>query len=285
MSSNMFKSQQVVVKNDGKRLIDSNELIAKRLSALSALMAEAEAGDGFTGFNEGFTEGLDVIDLSQETEVSEEEAEQIAISIQEQLDNANFEAQEILRQANEEAEVILAGAQEESVAIMENAKAEGHQEGYNAGYKEGLAKAKAAEDEVKAMRNQLTLEYEAKIAALEPRFVDILTRIYDNILHVDLQKRQDLVFMLLKDAIRDIDSGRNFIIHVSKEDYIYVNEHKDELLNGLGSNCSAEIIEDMMQPKGECYIECEGGIFDCGLGTQMENLKKELLLMAHGAEE
>jgi len=289
LSSNLVKSQQVVVKGDGKRVIDTNDLVAKRLNALAELMAAAEAGeDGFIG---GFSEGLDVVQmdpmaaLMADRQDEEYDNEEVALSIQEQLDNANMQAQEIINQANTDAEMIIEGAKVEAENIMANAQSEGHQEGYNAGYREGLAKAKAAEDEVHQMRERLTLEYEAKIAALEPRFVDILTRIYDNILHADLSKREDLVFMLLHDAIRDIDSGKNFIIHVSDKDYTYVNEHKEELLRGMGSNCSAEIIEDVMQPKGECYIECEGGIFDCGLGTQMENLKKELLLMAHGAEE
>ena len=33
------------------------------------------------------------------------------------------------------------------------------------------------------------------------------------------------------------------------------------------------------------FIETDGGIFDCGLGTQLSELKKRLMLLAYSREE
>lgn len=36
-----------------------------------------------------------------------------------------------------------------------------------------------------------------------------------------------------------------------------------------------DIIEDMTLAKNECMIETDNGIFDCGLGTELSELKTE----------
>ena len=41
-----------------------------------------------------------------------------------------------------------------------------------------------------------------------------------------------------------------------------------------------EIIEDVTLRKNECMIETDGGIFDCGLGTQLEGLTNKLKVLS-----
>ena len=46
-------------------------------------------------------------------------------------------------------------------------------------------------------------------------------------------------------------------------------------------NSTVEIVEDMTLGKGECMIETESGIFDCGLGTQLSELRQKLKLLSY----
>ena len=42
-----------------------------------------------------------------------------------------------------------------------------------------------------------------------------------------------------------------------------------------------DMIEDVTLNRGECMIETGNGVFDCSLGTQLEALKDELMLLAY----
>ena len=53
LSSNLLKSSWVVVKNEGARVIDSNERIADRLQKLTEIMEMQESPSN--EFQEGFT--------------------------------------------------------------------------------------------------------------------------------------------------------------------------------------------------------------------------------------
>ena len=42
-----------------------------------------------------------------------------------------------------------------------------------------------------------------------------------------------------------------------------------------------DIVEDNTLSQNECLIETENGIFDCGLGTQLSELKQQLVLLSY----
>ena len=39
--------------------------------------------------------------------------------------------------------------------------------------------------------------------------------------------------------------------------------------------------EDVTLKKNQCLIETDGGIFDCSLGVELKELKKQLLLLSY----
>ena len=52
----------------------------------------------------------------------------------------------------------------------------------------------------------------------------------------------------------------------------------------MAANCNVEVVEDLTLAKNECLIETDSGIYDCGLGTQLEEVKKKLMLLAFQRE-
>ena len=42
-----------------------------------------------------------------------------------------------------------------------------------------------------------------------------------------------------------------------------------------------EIVEDVSLGENDCMIETEGGIFDCGLGTELSELAQKLKLLSY----
>lgn len=133
---------------------------------------------------------------------------------------------------------------------------------------------------------QLEEYYQQQINELEPQFVDIISDIYEHILGVGLGNQREILAHLISNTIRKIEGSHSFIIHVSKEDYPFVSMQKKQLLAGAAAgNSTVEVVEDITMGQSECTIETDGGIFDCGLGTQLSELKKKLMLLAYSKEE
>ena len=124
--------------------------------------------------------------------------------------------------------------------------------------------------------------YEQQMAVLEPQFVDALTGIYEKIFEVDLENRREVVVTLLRNTMKKLDGCKNFLLHVSPADYAYVKAHKEDLLSeAIQEGTVIDIVEDGMIRESECTIETVNGIYDCGLGTQMEGLRKRLALLSY----
>ena len=287
MSSNLLKGSYVANEGQDVRVIDSNKLIEERIQMLEAAIEEEQA----EGFEADFAEGLDpeqVERLLTDGEVTDDEGvvhqmpQSVDVAAIEQ--EAREQAEAIVNQAKEEAKKIIDDAIAESNDVMNKASEEGYAEGHDKGYAEGMQKTADMERKLQEQEAQIEAEYEQKLKELEPMFVDKLTAIYEHVFHVEFGENKDVVFHLIQDAVRKIESSKDFIIHVSKDDYGYVSMQKKNLLAGIAHASNVEIIEDMTLGAGECLIETGGGIFDCGLGTQLTGLTKELKLLSYTKE-
>ena len=86
---------------------------------------------------------------------------------------------------------------------------------------------------------------------------------------------------LINRSFSGLDSSRNYLIHISKEEYETVKAQKQTISVDTGMpEDSFEIIADGTMKKGDCLIESDTGIMDCGLGTQMELLKRQLKMLS-----
>lgn len=290
MSDSLFKANRIVVNNDEKRVIDSNEIVSERIRMLTEILESQAAGSSSDSFADDFSEGLDAVYVDQLIQdpdadggnvISEESMAQFQAEAQRVVDEANMAASETITNANNEAAGIIQKAEQDAEAIRQKARTEGHQQGYDAGYSEGMQAISQMEAELNAREVLMQEEFSRRIDELEPQFISALTDIYSHVLGIDLKGNKQVVAYLIKDAIRNIEGSRNFFVHVSKDDFSYVSEQKDELISGLGSHTTIEIIEDMTLSSSECFVEAESGIFDCSLGTELELLKKELILLSY----
>lgn len=284
LPNSLLKAGYVSVKEDKTRVIDSNQMILDRINALNlALENEASEGD----FADDFTEGLDAEQVEalladrDEEGLNEEEMAATRADAEKIISEAREEADQILANANAMAEEIVSKANEEAALIQTQAHDDGFHQGESDGYQEGLRKANELEQKLKIRAEEMQREYEANIAQLEPRFVEVLTGIYDHVFNVKLSSDRNIILYLLKDAIRNIEGGRNFLVHVSAGDFSFVSERREELNALIGVNSTLELIEDVTLAANECFVEAESGIFDCSLGTELEMLKKELKLLSY----
>ncbi len=285
----VLKSGWMFINPTETRVIDTNAMVESKLKELSFKLAAETDGDA--GFTEGFVQG---IKAEQVTELIGEGMEQVP----EEAVNTVSESELMLQQAQEEIENMkaqaLAEIEEARVQMIEEAKKVGYQEGFAQGKKEGFDQGyvdglnSVAAEREEALRDasiriaQVEEEYQKKMDELEPQFIEMLTGIYEHIFHVSLKNSRDLVVYLIANTMRNLEGSNGFLIHVSKEDYPFVSMQKKELVKGTGISVDdIDILEDATLGRSECMIETGNGVFDCGLGTQLEALNEELRLLSY----
>lgn len=283
LSSNLLKRGFTKVVEEDARVIDMNALVAKRIREFSAKMQQEENAGFVSGLAADKVEAL-VTDPDGDDEASQASGNVIKAGedLQKLKEEAEAEAREILEDARKQADHILqeakTQAENEKQTVLEQARRQGQQE----------AKAEAEQAETKReaefqkKTEGLEAEYQKMLDELEPKFVDTITGIYEHIFHVDLHSYREVLCYLISATMRKTEDNRSFLVHVSREDYPYVSMQKKQIMAGTASpNSTVEIVEDITLGKGECLIETEGGIFDCGLGTQLSELRQKLKLLSY----
>ena len=269
------------MQTEDKVTINSNAFVEKRLEELMKRVQEEPLED----VKEGFSEGLDP--LTVEELITDESKVSPVVKAptisREELDRMTTEAQA-------QADQILADAEEAAEQLKKEAAAEGEKEGYEAGFAKAEQECRSnyekKEQELRASleaeKDRLNRDYEARVAELEPMLVDKLADIFSAVTGARLENEKETVMFLLNRALTQAESGRNYIVHVSPQDYDEVRTHKEDVAKGTGLMPeNFEIVEDVTLSAGACMIESEGGIWDCSLGTQLKLLAAQLKIFSY----
>ncbi len=288
MSKNVYKSSWVRVSDEEKCLVDSNSRLEERIAQWETLRRTNESAmPQYDGSDEGeaaeFVSGIGgeeidaLFDDGDRSNVIKAGAEEAGLD----LEAIRAEAQEILDTAQAQADEMIQNAQAEIEVQRRQAQDAGNKQGYNEGYQQGLSEVDDMKRALMEEKRQLEQEFEQLVEELEPEFIDTITAVYNHIFSVDLADNRDILVHLIDSTLRKVESSRTFIVHVSAEDYPYVNMQKQALVEGaVAGRGLIEIIEDIALVKGDCLIETDGGIFDCGIGTQLEELTRKLRVLS-----
>lgn len=283
---NVIKYGWVEVKEE-ECVIDSNTRMARRMDEIKAAQKkQASETDSEMG-EEGFMDGLDAetIDSLEYDEAgnvlrSPEDTEPEGPSAEEIREQIEAE----LQAAREEAEQIRNMAQAEIEAKKREAIEAGRNEGYSAGLQMAQNEADKMKRELEEQRRKLEADYQERIVELEPRFVDTIASIYRHIFNIGIANEKEILLYLIDSTLRRVGSSQTYIVHVSQDDYAVVTAKKKELTqDAISGRGVVEVVEDITLHKNECMIETDGGIFDCGIGTQLEELTKQLKLLSFNA--
>jgi len=294
LSSNLFKAYYLNRNTENVRIINSNEMIAQKLESIGLSMpvvnAEMETSDGFEPVD--LYADSPVLDpaavLSGEYDPEEMlyEGGTLPEMMPEEPVYEGPTPEELIAQAKEEIEIMRANAMTELDALRFNTIETAHAHGYEEGRKEAMRELEAARQELEQERMQLHAMYEQQIDELEPMFVRTLTGIYEKVFECGLDNQQEIIVNLLRNTMKKLDGCKNFLVHVSSADYLYVKEHKNELLSDSSQEGTViDVVEDSMMRENECTIETMNGIYDCGLGTQLCELRKRLTLLSYDGRQ
>ena len=287
MSSNLYKSGATCIKEEAARVIDSDALMAQKAAALARITPRPADKDGFAqGLSADVLDVLTAEDADAGTSV---EGEQYADEVPKAPPVPKGPTPEELRQqAMEEIAGMKAEAEAQLSAERRKVLEEAKNQGYQDGLTRGMQEVEGQKRQLAETEQKLRKSYEEQIDQLEPRFIETLTGIYEHIFHVELSGYRDIIVHLIADTLRKTEGGRDYIVHVSKDDYPYVSMQKKQITSGVvSSNTTIEIVEDVTLSRNQALIETDSGIFDCSLGTQLAELRQKLELLSYekSAEE
>ena len=214
-------------------------------------------------------EGNPVINQVEE---AEEEAEEAFVD----MEAIQAQADEMIANAREEADAIIAEAQEQAEALKSHYEEEGKKTGYQEGLADAMNEFNAKKDELEAERQQLQAEFDEKERAMESELVDVITEVMERFFLVQFGNKKDLLLHLIDNALINIENSREFLIKVNDENFDFLNQYKSQLQEKVGNDLQLDIIRDPVLDVHQCLIETDGGVFDCSLDVELDNLVKDL---------
>lgn len=265
--SNLFKPWSIQSETQTVRVINSNELMTEyleknakqRVILQEQVLQTEEAGE----FAEGLFTGGNPNVIKAEPEV-----DYVAL--------AKEEAAQILADANAKADELVERANAEVDKIQEDAK--------NKGYEDGKAMLERELEELRAQMQdiyrqkseELEHDYCEKRQNMEHELVDVILNVFNKVFHIQFDNKKHILMYLIDDAIMNIEGEKQFRIKVAQSNVLFLENHKEEILDRVGHDIELEILADSMMDGNDCVIETDSGVFDCSLGTQLENLIKDI---------
>ena len=296
MSSNIVKFYNTTAPDEESKLIDSNSLVEKKLKEVAARAKKKPEPAPVSGetlvasenAEAGFVEGIGADQIDALMADADDESNVIKAI------DPSEEAEKIRLAAKAEADEIVATAEQLAREFKENSRREAEIEctriradAKQSGYQDGLVQAQDEYSErmqaLEMQEQQLMQEYYQMCEELEPRFISAITAIYEQIFNVELGKYEPILAQLVAGAIRGVETSKTYIVHVSQEDYANISGAQKSMLEDAAPGCQVDIIEDVGLMRNQCMLETENGIFDCGLDTQLTELRDKLMILSFDA--
>ncbi len=207
-----------------------------------------------------------------EVEEAEEEAEEAFVD----MAAIQLQADEMLQDARAQADAIIADAQEQAEGLKRHYEEEGKKQGYQDGVAQALNEYNDKENELEELRHQLEQEYIDKEKTMEAELVDVISEVMERFFLVQFGNKKDLLLHLIDNALVNIENSREFLIKVNDENFDFLNQYKSQLQEKVGNDLQLDIVRDPILDVHQCLIETDGGVFDCSLDVELDNLVKDL---------
>lgn len=200
--------------------------------------------------------------------------------LMEERENFLAEAEKILSDARIQADFIVKEAERKSQSLKDQAFQGGREIGYQEGLKKAEEELKLAKGELEKKQQAMEAHYQEELSKLEPLMTELTMGLVENITGILFEEKKEILIHLVRRALGQIKRNNTFLIKVSHEDFGWIHSEKEALYDSVGEGKNLEIEEDVSLTKGQCMIETDDRIIDCGIGTQLQGLSENLMLLS-----
>lgn len=182
------------------------------------------------------------------------------------------EAAETLKAKQSEIDVLKEKTQE----LYSSAATRGQEEGYNAGYADGLKQFTQMIESLSNVGDQILVEREQFLANQE-EFIFKYVRKYTEKILGELPKHTlDYVYVNIKRGLKELSRANHLKVIVAQEDYDAIKCKEDDFRRLFHPTTQVELVPNLNMARGGCVLESETGSVDSSIQNQMVLLNKEL---------
>jgi len=267
-----------------KHVIDSNELakqlIQKQENEYKAKLLDEEREKRLAAMKESGEEIPDGVDpdefLGLVDTLTQVETPDMSAQTEEILEEAREEARRIIEDANAQADEILSAAQVNADAMKNLARQDGEKEGYNEGTQRAALELQDSQRRMQEEVDRIQNDYMERQLQMERELVEMCLPVFEHVFSAELSGRKDVLYHLLDHCIMKIERTGQMQIKVSDANAEFIKSKKDEIQGKVGAEVGLDIISDPLLNDSQCIVETDGGIFDCSIDTELDNLIREI---------
>ncbi|WP_066259151.1 FliH/SctL family protein [Neobacillus drentensis] len=209
-------------------------------------------------------------------------------SAEEHLQNAKQQAAAILKRAKEQSLL----EKEQAASELENWKRTQQkkvreeledikQQGFLSGFEQGKQEAESEyTSKIQLAQELLTKAYKEKkdiINESEPFVIDLAVQIASKIIQKELETKPEVLIEMIKQNLVYSNERSMISICVSPEDYTFVQNQRNQLLETLEGQIEVKILPEHSIEKGGCVIRTSYGSIDARIDVQLKEIKQALL--------
>lgn len=270
--SNFIKQRYVINLDTEKVVINSDERYkayanGEKMDSLSFPNVEVMADEETE--HAGFVSGLYAEEVTLEPQPDPEEI----------LAEARQQADEILARASAKVTQMEKEAQEQALLLYEQKRQEGYAKGCADAESELEIEKTRIRAEYETLQQDFQKEYENKMDSMEQDLVEVMIEVFHKVFHVQFDNKKQILLHLIKDTLLDVEVGKTFSIRVAENNFKYIESHVTEIKEKIGNDVSIDVINDVSLKDGDCIIETETGVYNCGIDMVLENLEKDIRIL------
>lgn len=187
---------------------------------------------------------------------------------------------ELLSSALREREALLEQARMEREALREDAR----QDGYGAGYLDGLTGGRKEAEKLQAEAEELMREAKGmlrrQLLRLEPEIVRLSVVIAERLLGRQLSLLPETIVSVVSQVLQEAHQYSVVLVRVHPEDLPVCRAFAGELAKSLREKAELDFIGDKSLNAGDCLVETDGVLLECRLGERLGELRDVLLKVA-----
>ncbi|OGX68360.1 MAG: hypothetical protein A2189_04125 [Paenibacillus sp. RIFOXYA1_FULL_44_5] len=273
--SNLIKAKHYVALEDEIKIIVKPQALPKaamEIASTSELAAPLTEAD------------LQEIMVTREQLI--QEAEQYVAQL---IAQAKQEAEQLREHARGEADQWWKEKREEDEAHRQQAI----EAGFQAGYEKGVEQARLDVqqqyqnqiEEAISIVEQAVSEKTKIIASAEPFLIDLSCAVAEKIIGFAMQERPEWLISQIRTLLVRKKEGGVITLCVCPSQYSFINNAREELSLAVDSQTELQIVPDLSVHENGCMIRSAYGSIDARVETQLDEIKKALLIVASGKGE
>ena len=166
--------------------------------------------------------------------------------------------------------------------IEREAREKGYAEGEKAGYAAGEARALEVVQRLEDLLSEIGNLWPSLVATCEDQIISLVARAVEKVVMGQAAVDEDMVRRAILHAFELIPEPSDVTVHVSPEDYQYIETVREDFFRTVGDLQHLSIVSDPAVEKGGCRVYTESGEVDARLEARLEAVQSSLLA-ARGA--